>query len=138
MLRLLSSAVEASREELSRKISPLWNSGGADKSASEAVRLREKGNALLQSGDLDGAMRYVPPSMQGGAKKGCLLARLCFEILQLYSPGQEWENLNICFRDLETFFAQPCTSMLLFCTHFLFRHLKGRDTCPVQVLRYST
>ena len=59
MLRLLSSAVEASREELSRKISPLWNSGGADKSASEAVKFREKGNALLQSGDLDGAMRYV-------------------------------------------------------------------------------
>ena len=57
MVRLLSSAVEASREELSTKISPLWDSGGADKSAGEAVRFRETGNALLQSGDLDGAMR---------------------------------------------------------------------------------
>ena len=59
MLRLLSSAVEASREELSGMISPLWNSGGADKSAGEAARFREEGNALLKSGDLDAAMRYV-------------------------------------------------------------------------------
>ena len=65
MLRLLSSAVEASRrEELSGMISPLWNSGGADKSASEAARFREEGNALLKSGDLDAAMRYVTSTVE--------------------------------------------------------------------------
>ena len=37
----------------------MWKSGEADKSASEAVRLREEGNALLQSGNFDRAMRYV-------------------------------------------------------------------------------